>query len=160
MLLLPKFQSGFRKLRSTETELLKVQSNIVMATDNHEIALLVVLDLSVAFDTIDHQILLTVPENYFGITASILDLFPSKLSDQKQRVLINDQSSCDFHLNCIVSQGSFLDPVLFTLYVSRLYHVIAHRLPSVHEYANDTQLYLSFRPDSHGFLPIPCLGHC
>ena len=56
--------------------------------------------LSAAFNTIDHQILLNVLENDFGITASALDWFASYLSDPKLRVLIKDQSSGDFQLNC------------------------------------------------------------
>ena len=71
-----------------------------MAMDNHEIMLLVLLDLSAAFNTINHQILLNVLANDFGITASALDWFASYFSARKQRVLINDQSSGDFQLNC------------------------------------------------------------
>ena len=60
-----KFQSGFQKFHSTETVLLKVQSNILMSMDNHEILLLVPLDLSAAFDTIDHEVLFSNLENDF-----------------------------------------------------------------------------------------------
>ena len=119
-----------------------------MSIDNHEITLLVVLDLSAAFDTIDQQILLSVLENDFGIIGSALTWFTSYLADRKQRVLINDSSSDEFQLHCGVPQGSCMGPVLFILYVSRLYHVIANHLPSAHEYADITQLYLSLRPDS------------
>lgn len=127
---LRKFQSGFQKFHSTENAfLLKVQSDILMAMDNHEITLLVLLDLSAALDTIDHQILLNVLKHDLGITASALDWFASYLSDQKQRVLINhDQSSSGFQLSCGVLQCSCLGPILFTLYVSRLYYVIAYHI--------------------------------
>ena len=57
---LPKFQSGFRKYHSTETALLKVQNDILMSMDNKEVTLLVLLDLSAAFDTIEHSILLNI----------------------------------------------------------------------------------------------------
>ena len=60
---LPNLQSGFRRFRSTETTLFKVQSDILMSMDRQEITLLVLLDLSAAFDTIDHQILLNVLGN-------------------------------------------------------------------------------------------------
>ena len=53
----------------------------------------------------------------------------------------------DFHLNCGVPQGSCMVPILFILYISRLCHVIANHLPSSHGYADDTQLYLSLRPN-------------
>ncbi|PFX29714.1 putative RNA-directed DNA polymerase from transposon X-element [Stylophora pistillata] len=144
---LPKLQSGFRRFHSTETALLKVQSDILMSMDHQEITLLVLLDLSAAFDTIDHQILLNVLESDFGIIGSAHKWFASYLSGRKQRVLINDRTSDDFHLNCGVPQGSCMGPILFILYISRLYHVIANHLPSAHGYADDTQLYLSFRPN-------------
>ena len=132
----------------TETALLKVQSDILMSMDRQEITLLVLLDLSAAFDTIDHQILLNFLGNDFGIIGSAHKWFASYLSGRKQRVLINDHTSDDFHLSCGVPQGSCMGPILFILYISRLYHVIANHLPSAHGYVDDTQLYLLFRPNS------------
>ncbi|XP_068735345.1 uncharacterized protein [Montipora capricornis] len=58
-----------------------------------------------------------------------------------------DRTSDDFHLSCGVPQGSCMGPILFILYISQLYHVIANHLPSAHRHADDTQLYLSFRPN-------------
>ena len=106
--------------------------------------------MSAAFDTIDHQILLSVLENDFRIIGSALTWFACYLANRKQRVLINDSFSGEFQLHCGVPQGGCMGPVLFVLYVSRLYHVIANLLPSAHDhgYADDRQLYLSFRPDS------------
>ena len=118
-----------------------------MLMDRQEITLLVLLDISAAFDTIDHQILLNVLGNDFGITGSAHKWFASYLTGRKQHVLINDHTSDDFHLSCGVPQGSCMGPILFILYISRLYHVIANHLPSAHGYADDTQLYLSFRPN-------------
>ena len=135
---LPNLQSGFRRCHSTETALLKVQSDILMSMDRQEITLLVLLDLSAAFDTIDHQILLNVLGNDFGIIGSAHKWFASYLTGRKQRVLINDHTSYDFHLSCGVPQGSCMGPILFILYISRLYHVIANHLPSAHGYADDT----------------------
>ena len=142
---LPNLQSRFRRFHSTETALLKVQSDILM--DRQEITLLVLLDVSAAFDTIDHQILLNVLGNYFGIIGSAHKWCSSYLTGRRQRVLINDRTSDDFHLNCGVPQGSCMGPILFILYIFRLYHVIANHLPSAHGYVNDTQLYLSFTPN-------------
>ena len=147
MLLCRILQSGFRRFHSTETALVKVQSDIHLSMDRQEITLLVLLDLSAAFDTIDHQILLNVLGNDSGIIGSSHKWFSSYLTGRKQRVLINDRTSDDFHLNCGVPQGSCMGPILFISYTSRLYHVIANHFPSADGYTDDTQLYLSFRPN-------------
>ena len=145
---LPKFQSGFRKYHSTETALLKVQNDILMSMDNKQVTLLVLLDLSAAFDTIEHCILLNILQQDFGVVGTALNWFDSFLSGRKQRILVGDKTSDDFNLNCGVPQGSCMGPILFTLYVSRLFNIISQHLPSVHGYADDTQIYLSFRPCS------------
>ena len=106
------------------------------------------LDLSAVFDTIEHSILLNCLERDFGVSGTALEWFDSFLSDRKQRVLISGKASDDFNLNCGVPRGSCMGPVLFTRYVSRLFYTISHHLPSAHGYADDTQLYFSFRPMS------------
>lgn len=95
-----------------------------MSMDSQEITPLVLLDLTTAFDTIDHKILLYVLENNFGIIGSAHDWFASYLSARKQSVHINNWSSDDFNLSCGVLQGSCFSSVLFILYTSRLNQVI------------------------------------
>ena len=128
--------------------MLKVQNDILLPMDNQEVTLLVLLDLSAAFDMIEHSILLNVHERDFGVSGTALKCFDSFQTDRKQRVLICGKASDDFIRRCGVPQGSCMGPVLFTLYVSRLFHTISHHLPSAHSYADDTQLYFSFRPMS------------
>ena len=95
--------------------LLKVQSDILMSMDNQEITLLVLLDLTAAFDTINHKILRDVLKNNFAIISSAQDWFASYLSDQKQSVHINNWSSDDFNLSCgVLLQLSFVYFVHFT----------------------------------------------
>ena len=150
-LFIPKFKSGFRKHHSTETALLKVQNDILMSVDNKKVTLLVLLDLSATFDTIEHPILLNILQQDFGVTGTALNWLDSFLSDRKQRILVGDKTSdydVYFNLDCGVPQGSCMGPVLFTLYVSRLFNVISQHLPSVHGYADNTEIYLSFRPCS------------
>ena len=140
-----------RQFHSTETALLKVQSDILSNMDKQEVlleVLLVLLHLSAAFDTVDHSILINILESDFGICGDVLKWFRSYLTGRVQRVIVNQQSSKTFNLNYGVPQGSCLGPVLFLLYASRLFEVVKKHLPSVHGYADDTQLYVSFRPDS------------
>ena len=71
----------------------------------------------------------------------------SYLSERKQRILIKNHKSDAFNLRSGVPKGSCLGPVLFLLYAAGLFKIIDRHLPNVHSYADDTQIYLSFRPN-------------
>lgn len=146
--LLPSNQSAYRQWHSTETALLKVQNDILQAMDKQQVTLLVLLDLSAAFDTIDHKDLLKILSDDFGVVGNASQWFKSYLSSRKQRVKVGSSLSNDFDLQCGVPQGSCLGPILFICYASKLFHVISKHLPKAHGYADDTQLYFSFCPDS------------
>jgi hypothetical protein len=145
---LPTNHSSYGQFHSTETALLKVRNDILLNMDQQEVTLLVLLDLSAAFDTIDHEILTDTLESEFGVIGNALKWIKSFLSHKKQHVKIKQEFSTNFMLSCGVPQGSCLGPVLFLLYVSQLFQIINKHLPSSHGYADDMQLYLSFRPDS------------
>ena len=117
--------------------------------DQQKVTLLVLLGLSAAFDTMDHEILTATLESEFGVTGNALKWIKSFLSHRKQRVKIKQEFSTNSTLSCGVPQGSCLGPVLFLLYVSQLFQIInKHLVPAPYGYADDTQLYLSFSPDS------------
>ncbi len=87
-----EFQSGFRPRHSTETALVKITNDLLLASDQACISLLVLLDLSAAFDTIDHDILLDQLQNYTGIQGQALRWFRSYLSDRYHFVYLNGES--------------------------------------------------------------------
>ena len=142
-----KFQSGFRKHHSTETALLKVSSDIMMSADSGKCTVLVLLDLSSAFDTIDHQILLRRLRDEVGLSGSVLHWFSSYLSGRSFSVTANQIRSESADLLCGVPQGSVLGPVLFLLYLLPLGRVIQRFSDvSYHMFADDIQLYCTFKP--------------
>ncbi len=143
------FQSAYCEGRSTETALVRVKNDHLLALDGQQIVMQILLDLSAAFDTINHSQLLQRLDSRFGVTGKALRWFESYLTGRSQIVRIGDSSSRPVPLSCGVPQGSVLGPLLFTCYVSPLSDVIREHGLSYHVYADDTQLYLSFRPSGN-----------
>ena len=131
---------------STETALIKVKNNLLMNMDKGHVTLLVLLDLSAAFDTVDHTILLGRLQSLLGLRGNTLSWFQSYLNGRAQRISVDGTLSDKFELECGVPQGSCLGPLLFTIYVSKLFDIICLHHPSAHAFADDTQLYMSFKP--------------
>ena len=138
-------QSAYRKFNSTETALLSVQNDLLTSMDQGRVSALLLLDLSAAFDTVDHDILFHRLESWFGISNSALSWFKSFLTDRRQVVRTGDTTSSPSILHFGIPQGSVLGPILFSLYTTPLSSVIAgHTDIQHHLYADDTQIYLSF----------------
>ena len=140
-------QSAYRPHHSTETALIKVTNDILFALDRGDISVLTLLDLSAAFDTIDHSILLQRLNSLYGISGSALDWFCSYLSDRSLSVVVNDSASKHSDLSFGVPQGSVLGPLLFILYTKPLSSLISSHSVSSQSFADDTQLYSSSTPD-------------
>ena len=119
-----------------------------MNMNKQHVTLLVCLDLSSAFDTVDHDVLLKRLENNFGICGTALTWFQSYLKDRSQRIVIQGAKSAGFNLKYGVPQGSCLGPLLFSRYASELLTIVIHHLPTPHCYADNAQLYLAFKPDA------------
>ena len=113
--------------------------------NKQHVTLLVLLDLSAVFDTVDHGILLEALKK-LGHGGKAFEWFRSYLSGRCQRISVRGCQSESLKLNCGVPQGSCPGPLLFTIYTRSLLDVVQDYLPSVHCYADDTQLYVSFSP--------------
>ena len=144
---LDKFQSAYRPGFSCETALLKVVNDALIDINAGNLVLLVLLDLSAAFDTINHELLLNRLRAAAGIQDLALRWFDSYLSNRCQTVLVGSSFSDKSSLNCGVPQGSVLGPILFSIYTSTLGKVIESFGIGRQFFADDTQLVKSFLPD-------------
>ena len=115
--------------------------------DNQEVTCLVLLDLSVAFNTVDHDLLLDGLHFRYGFDGTILNWISSYLRSRTQQVLIGDNTfSKPTQLKCGVPQGSVLGPILFTLFTAPPEEVCRKHGINFQSYADNQQNYLSFKP--------------
>ena len=122
---------------------MRVLNDILSALDDDKVSVLLLLDLSAAFDTIDHQILLSRLHSIFGIHSTALQWFQSYLSNRHQSISVKASSSPPSQLAYGVPQGSVLGPVLFVLYTTPLSDVIDKHSVNHQLFADDTQLQKS-----------------
>jgi len=146
--LLPDLQSAYRAHHSTETAVLRVLADILLAVDTGDLALLTLLDLSAAFDTVDHETLLDRLRVSYGLCGSVHRWFRSYLSGRAQFVRCGSLQSAIGAVLYGIPQGSVLGPILFILYTADLLQLIQTHGLHPHLYADDTQISGSCRPDS------------
>jgi hypothetical protein len=140
------FQSAYRKFHNTETALLKLLNDVYRTIDGRKITVLIALDLSAAFDTLDIATLRHRLQHSFGITGLALDWLSTYLNGRSQFVKIGEAQSAIILNSYGVPQGSVLGPTLFSCYVAPIARLISSFGVQFHQYADDTQLYIGVSP--------------
>ena len=139
-------QFGFKKNHSTEMLLLKVVNDLLISSDKKIPTLLMLLDLSAAFDTVDQRKLLQILENEIGIRGTVLAWFTSFILERTQKVKVEDSYSCVEKLAYGVAQDSVLGPILFNIYTRSFPGKLKSMGFDVKGFADDHQLWKQFNP--------------
>ena len=138
-----KYQYGFRKLYSTTLALVEFTDTITRYLDEGKYCISIFVDLTKAFDTVDHEILLHKLEHY-GIRGHANNFFRSYLTNRLQYTVANDSASSTGKIECGVPQGSVLGPLFFALYINDIHHSVGTEYVKL--FADDTALFMS-HPD-------------
>jgi len=141
--LMPSVQSAYRQGHSTESALMKVIADILDATDHRKVTLMGLLDMSAAFDTVDHEIILWCLKVSYGIDGQALRWLASFLTDRTEVVADAGVNSTLKRLLYSIPQGSVLGHLLFVLYWANVIQIAASRGVCIHAYADDLQTYAS-----------------
>ena len=139
-------QSGYRVNRSCETATLAIYNDLLCISDARSKVILLMLDLSAAFDTVCHDALLKKLHKKFGISGKVLEWLTSYLDGRSFSVTINRSKSGKCMLRIGVPQGSILGPILFILYTKDINFIAKKHGFNIHMYADDSQLYIEFNP--------------
>ena len=141
--LMPDYQSAYRRYYSCETALVKLVNDLLWNLENQNITMLTAIDLSAAFDTVDHGVLLDVLQKQFGIEGKTLKWMDEYLRPRKCKVNIGSSYSLEKPLEFSVPQGSVAGPVLYSAYASTLKYVIPESV-DIYGYADDHILKTAF----------------
>ena len=141
-----KHQFGYKKGHSTEMLLVNVVDSLLTAFDNKYATVLLLLDLSAAFDTVDQNKLLCILRYEIGVNGTVYRWFESFMKGRSQRVKINHSYSDSEPLDFGLAQGSVLGPPLFNIYVRPFYSYVHSLLFEVEGFADDHQLFKQFVP--------------
>ena len=133
-----QMQAAYRPHHSTETALVKVCNDLLCSLDERKAVILVLLDMSEAFDTIDHGIMLSRLRDRFGISGTALKWFESCMENRTQNIQVHDTVSEEQTVAFGDPQGSVLGPLMFISYTAPLCNIARRHGISIHLYADDT----------------------
>jgi len=139
--LFPARQSAYRRFHSTESAVLVVHNDIIRAIDEGHVVALALLDLSSAFDTVDHPTLLSILQSRFSVTGQPLDWFRSYLTGRTQVFTTHSGHTLPVPLISGVPQGSSLGPAQFISYTECTTTAFPSHSVQYHMFADDTQSY-------------------
>ena len=142
-------QSAYRTAHSTESALLIVKDDIMKCLHNQQAVFLVLLDLSAAFDTVDHKILTKKTANEIGLAGNALKWYESYFTRRTTKVCINGIVSEPQRMDFGLPQGSIVGPGSFKIYILPIGRIIRKHGICYHMFADDIQLYLKFDPSDH-----------
>ena len=114
--------------------------------DNGQLTIMLFLDLSSAFGTVDHDIMLSILHRHFFVEGAALNWFPSYLTDRSHMFSVGDSNSDPHNISCSVPQGSVLWPVDFVAYAEDVLDLFDQYKVNHHIYANDQHIYLHTEP--------------
>jgi hypothetical protein len=141
-----EFQSAYRSLHSTETALTHVKNTIMQHLHNQQGVFLVLLDLSAAFDMVEHSVLVRRMANEIGLRGTALEWYKSYFTGRTNRVCISDTFSVPHHMDYGLPQGSIVGPGSFKTYIIPVGRIISKHNIYYHMYADDIQLFMNFNP--------------
>ena len=141
--LLPDYQSAYRKNYSCETALVGILEDILWAMERQRVTAVVAIDLSAAFDTVDHDILLDVLTKRFGVKNNALNWFDNYLRPRGLKVNVGNEYSVERPLSFSVPQGSGAGPSMYSSYASTMKDIVQKPI-DIHDYADDHSLKRSF----------------
>ena len=142
----PEYQSAYWKDHSCETTLARLLNDILWPMGHKEITVMVALGLSAAFDTVDHEVIISVMEKRYRITGQALEWIKSYLADRQFKVCVNGKYSSVKTLNFSVPQGSCSGAKSLCWYASTLSEVI-HQQVNLNAVTDDHMVHKSFKPD-------------
>ena len=147
--IIPQYQSAYRANHSCETSLLRLMNDALWNMECGKVTILTAMDLSVAFNTVDHDISLNILHDYFGLTGTALNWFDTYLRPHSCVVTIQKARSSERDLAFSVPQGSCAGPILFLAYTLTFPQVADSQL-SIYTIADDHNLSCGFIPGTPG----------